>query len=62
MKLAIELSEVQEQRLAAMAVRMGVLAESLAEAPVRDLVDRTSAEFDEVADQMLAKNRDPSER
>lgn len=58
MKLAIELSEVQEQRLAEMAARMGVPAESLAEAAVRDLLDRTSAEFDEVADRPLAKNRE----
>jgi predicted transcriptional regulator len=46
MKLAIELSEAQERRLAEIAARLGVPAESLAEAAVRELVDQSSAEFD----------------
>lgn len=62
MKLAIELSAVQEKRLAEIATRLGVSAESLAEAAVRELVDQSSAEFDEVADRLLAKNRELYER
>jgi predicted transcriptional regulator len=62
MKLAIELSEAQERRLAEIAARLGVPAESLAEAAVRELVDQSSAEFDEVADRLLAKNRELYER
>ena len=62
MKLAIELSEAQEQRLAEIAARLGVPAESLAEAAVRELVDQSSAEFDEVAQRLLAKNRELYER
>jgi predicted transcriptional regulator len=62
MKLAIELSEAQEQRLAEIAARLGVPAESLAEAAVRELVDQSSAEFDQVADRLLAKNRELYER
>ena len=62
MKLAIELSEVQEKRLAEIATRLGVSAESLAEAAVRELVDQSSAQFDEVADRLLAKNRELYER
>ena len=62
MKLAIKLSEVQEQRLAEIAARLGVPAESLAEAAVRELVDQSSAEFDQVADRLLAKNRELYER
>ena len=38
MKLAIELSEAQEKRLAEIAGRLNVPAESLAEAAVRELV------------------------
>ena len=62
MKLAIELSEAQERRLAEIAARLGVPAESLAEAAVRELVDQSSAEFDEVAQRLLAKNRELYER
>ena len=62
MKLAIELSEAQERRLAEIAARLGVPAESLAEAAVRELVDQSSAEFDDVADRLLAKNRELYER
>lgn len=62
MKLVIELSEVQEKRLAEIATRLGVSAESLAEAAVRELVDQSSAQFDEVADRLLAKNRELYER
>jgi predicted transcriptional regulator len=62
MKLAIELSEAQEQRLAEIAARLGVPAESLAEAAVRELVDQSSAEFDQVADRLLTKNRELYER
>ncbi|KPK65112.1 MAG: hypothetical protein AMS21_05715 [Gemmatimonas sp. SG8_38_2] len=62
MKLAIELSEAQEQRLAEIAARLGVPAESLAEAAVRELVDQSSTEFDQVADRLLAKNRELYER
>lgn len=62
MKLAIELSEAQEQRLAEIAARLGVPAEALAEAAVRELVDRSSAEFGKVADRLLMKNRELYER
>jgi predicted transcriptional regulator len=62
MKLAIELSEAQEQRLAEIAARLGVPAESLAEAAVRELVDQSSAEFDRVAERLLTKNRELYER
>ncbi len=62
MKLAIVLSADQEKRLAEIAARLGVPAESLAEAAVRELVDQSSAEFEEVADRLLAKNRELYER
>jgi hypothetical protein len=62
MKLAIELSESQEQRLGEIAARLGVPAESLAQAAVRELVDQSSSEFDQVAERILAKNRELYER
>jgi len=62
MKLAIKLSDAQEQRLSEIAARLGVPAESLAEAAVRELVDRSSGDFDEVADRLLSKNRELYER
>jgi len=62
MKLAIELSEAQERRLAEIAALLGIPAESLAEAAVRELVGRSSPEFDEVADRLMAKNRELYER
>lgn len=62
MKLAIKLSEAEEQRLAEIAARLGVPAESLARAAVRELVDQSSSEFDQVAERLLAKNRDLYER
>ena len=62
MKLTIELTATQEQRLAEIAARLGVPAESLAEAAVRELVDQSSSEFDQVAERILAKNRELYER
>ncbi len=57
MKLAIELSEDQERRLAEIAGRLNVRAESLAEAAVRDLVAQPDEDFDRVASKILEKNR-----
>ena len=62
MKLAIQLSETQEKRLAEIAARLNVPAESLAEAAVRELVDQSEGEFDQVATRLLAKNRELYER
>jgi len=62
MKLAIELSEAQEQRLAEIAERLKVPAESLAEAAVRDLVSQPEPAFDQVAERLLHKNQELYER
>lgn len=62
MKLAIQLSEAQERRLAEIAARLNIPAESLAEAAVRELVDRPEGEFDQVARRLLEKNRELYER
>lgn len=58
MKLAMELSEAQERRLAEIAGRLNVPVESLAEAVVRELVAQPEADFDRVAERVLEKNRE----
>lgn len=62
MKLAIELSEAQEQRLSAISRRLNVPVESLAKAAIRELTDGASDDFQEVADLLLSKNRELYER
>ena len=62
MKLAIQLSEAQERRLAEIAARLNIPAESLAEAAIRELVDQSEGEFDGVAKRLLNKNRELYER
>ncbi len=62
MKLAIQLSEAEEQRLAEIAGRLNVPAESLAEAAVRELVAQSESDFDDLADRLLEKNRELYER
>lgn len=62
MKIAIQLSDAQERRLAEIAARLNIPAESLAEAAVRELVDQSEGEFDRVADRLLEKNRELYER
>jgi predicted transcriptional regulator len=58
MKIAIELSETQERRLAEIAGRLNVPAETLTEAAVRELVSRSEADFDRVASRLIEKNRE----
>jgi len=62
MTLAIQLSEDQERRLAEIAGRLNVPAESLAEAAIRELVAQSESNFDQVATRLLEKNRELYER
>ena len=62
MKLAIQLSEDQRQRLAEIAARLNVPAEALAEAAVRELIAQPGHDFEAVATRLLEKNRDLYER
>ena len=62
MQPAIELSEAQTRRLAEIARRLNVPAESLAEAAVRELVAQPKEDFDRVASRILEKNRELYER
>ena len=58
MKLAIQLTEAQEQRLIEVAARLNVPVESLAEAAVRELIAEPEGEFERVSKRLLEKNRE----
>jgi len=62
MRIAIELSDTQERRLAEIAGRLNVPAETLAEAAVRELVSQPEADFEQVASRLVRKNRELYER
>ena len=62
MKLAIQLTEDQERRLAEIAGRLKVPPAALAEAAVRELVAQPEADFDRVCSRLLEKNRELYER
>lgn len=62
MKLAIELSEAQERRLAEIAGRLNIPPQKLAEAAIRELVSVPEADFDQVASRLVKKNRALYER
>lgn len=58
MRLSVELTPKQEQLLATIAARLNVAPEVLAEAALRDLLDRRDDEFEAVAAHVLEKNRE----
>jgi hypothetical protein len=58
MKLAIELPPAQADRLRAEAERLGLSPEDLARAALSDLLATPDAEFQQVAERVLAKNRE----
>ncbi len=62
MKLAIELSEAQRERLTLIAGRLNVPIEALAEAAIRELISKSEAEFVSVAARLLVKNQELYER
>jgi hypothetical protein len=58
MKLAIELSDQQAERLREEAARLGVEPEQLALAAVADLIAAEGPDFDSAAQRVLEKNRE----
>lgn len=62
MNIAVNLSEDQERRLAEIAERLNIPAESLAEAAIRELVDAAEGDFDDVMTRLINKNRELYER
>ena len=58
MRLSVDLTETQQQDLAALAARLRVSPEMLAAAALRDLLARREADFEAAAIRVLAKNAD----
>ena len=56
MRLSVELSDMQQRHLDALAERLQVSAEALASAALRDLLARREADFEAAADRVLEKN------
>ena len=57
MKIAIDLTATQTERLKAIAADLGVDAEELAQAAVADLVSANADDFESAASRVLEKNR-----
>lgn len=58
MKLSIELSNTEAERLQEEARRLGVTVERLAGAAIADLVARERDDFEAIAAKVLEKNRE----
>jgi hypothetical protein len=58
MKVHIEVTETEAQKLAAEAQRLNVSPEELAAAAVHDLVGQRDADFERAAARVLSKNRE----
>ena len=56
MKLSIELTEAENEKLRTGAVRLGVEPEALARAALADLLSNEEDDFREVAEHVLRKN------
>ena len=62
MKIAIELTTAQTERLQAIAASLGVNVEDLAQAAVADLVSAGAEDFEAAAARVLEKNRELYQR
>ena len=58
MKLSIELTEAENEKLRAEAARLGVEPEALARAALADLLSNEEEDFREAAEQVLRKNEE----
>jgi hypothetical protein len=58
MKLSIELSPAQAERLRYEAERLGLTPEDLARAAIADLLTTTGEDFKAAADRVLKKNKE----
>jgi len=58
MKLSIELTEAQIEKLRAEAARLGVKPEALARAALADLLSNEEEDFREAAEHVLRKNEE----
>jgi len=62
MKIAIELNQIQTERLQTIAASLGVDAQELAQAAVADLVSTSADDFEAAASRVLKKNRELYQR
>lgn len=58
MKLSVEVTEAEKQKLTEEARRLNVSAEELAAAAVHDLLGQRDADFEHAATRVLEKNRE----
>lgn len=58
MKLSLDLTESQTEKLDSTAKRLGVPKEELAKAALNDLLDKPQEDFESAAQQVLSKNED----
>ena len=58
MKLSVEVTETEKQKLNEEARRLNVSAEELAAAAVHDLLGQRDADFERAATRVLEKNRE----
>jgi hypothetical protein len=58
MKLSIELTEAENEKLSAEATRLGVEPEALARAALADLLSNEEEDFREAAEHVLRKNEE----
>ena len=58
MSISVELTAEQEQVLQDVARQLGVSVDTLATAAVRDLLQQATADFSQVAERVLDKNRE----
>lgn len=60
--LTIQLSDETADRLQALAKKLGMSAEEVAQASIDDQLKRLDAEYEEAADEVLSKNADLYQR
>ena len=58
MSISLNLTEAQQQQLAELAARLNLSVEQLAEAAVRDLLNRPDDEFEAAVKRVLEKNEE----
>ena len=58
MKLSLDLTESQNEKLDSTAKRLGVRPEELAKAALNDLLDKPQEDFESAAQRVFAKNKE----
>jgi hypothetical protein len=58
MKLSLDLSEIQNEKLGLTAKRLGIRPEELAKAALNDLLDKPQEDFEAATQHVLDKNKE----